>query len=621
MSELKLLLIGASVFQSDNEGRLTSKGLVVDYVQGFSQWFDKVIWATSVFTGEAHTQTVVDTSKVLPCIVGGKMRHLLSDYFTLRSLVDKKTVIFLHLPNPWLTIVALALKRRARGFFVYVANDYIQHSEVSRQTRGMIYSKLYRFIHELPIRLADGVIARGKLNLERALRLNPNVIETVPIGLNTVHCKRTREPFSENSIKILYVGKLMEGKGVDVLLRAFSRLCREISGKDLSLIIVGTGFEEHKLKSMSSVLGVAEKVRFIGFVDDKQKLSALYADADVLVVPSIYPEAVPRVIDEALLHGTPVIASELEGIRRQFSEGEVILVPPGDVVALGNAIFRLIDNHSFRRDVIKIVKNNIEKRNRQTASDQHAEFILKGNELMKFYESQEYINRRKSTAHLRKIESVDLFSGKTVLEIGCGANPQDHLGHEYIGIDISFMALKESLGRGWRIQADARYLPFKDGSFDAVITIALLEHIPDPERVLCEIARVLRTGGIVMHCDAWNVPPWRSLGLHVKPYSMLNFWHKVLKFLLPLLESLPLRVLRVIPRRLIRELMGINSLDYYPLSPNYNLPEASDADACSSIDSHSVLLFYKSLGFDLINPVDKFLNRILHRGFIITRKK
>jgi ubiquinone/menaquinone biosynthesis C-methylase UbiE len=242
---------------------------------------------------------------------------------------------------------------------------------------------------------------------------------------------------------------------------------------------------------------------------------------------------------------------------------------------------------------------------------------------MKFYESQEYISYRRSSAHLRKIrdsELMRLLRGKVVLEIGCGANPQDHLESKYIGLDISFRALKESKGRGWRIQADAMNLPFKDMSFDAVITIALLEHIPDPERVLYEIARILRSGGIALHCDAWNVPPWRSLGLQVKPYNMLNFSHKVLKFLLPLLDSLPFRMLRIIPRRLIRELMGIG-FDYYRLKPNYNLPEVSDADACSSIDSHSVLLFYKALGFELVRPSDRLLHRLLHRGCIIVMKR
>jgi len=243
---------------------------------------------------------------------------------------------------------------------------------------------------------------------------------------------------------------------------------------------------------------------------------------------------------------------------------------------------------------------------------------------MKFYESQEYICRRRSTGHLRKIRDIELaqlFLQKVVLEIGCGANPQSHLGNKYVGVDISFRALKESKGRGWRIQAEAKNLPFRDETFDGVITIALLEHIPDPEQVICEIGRILRPGGIILHSDAWNVPSWRSLGLPVCQYHMLKFLHKILKFFLPLLESLPARILRIFPKRTIREIKRGGRLDYILLRPNYDLPEASDADACSSIDSHSVLLFYKAKGFKLIKPGDRLLNRLFHRGIVIVKKQ
>ena len=95
-------------------------------------------------------------------------------------------------------------------------------------------------------------------------------------------------------------------------------------------------------------------------------------------MPSTYPEGMPRVIDEAILHGTPVIASELEGIRRQFLEEEPILVPPKDVNALTNAIFRLIDDRCFRRDVIRnLEKRAAKKRKWKSASEQHAEFIIR----------------------------------------------------------------------------------------------------------------------------------------------------------------------------------------------------------------------------------------------------
>ncbi|MCD6431787.1 class I SAM-dependent methyltransferase [Candidatus Bathyarchaeota archaeon] len=244
----------------------------------------------------------------------------------------------------------------------------------------------------------------------------------------------------------------------------------------------------------------------------------------------------------------------------------------------------------------------------KSAAEQHKNFIMRtiGQEdkRRKFYEDPKYIERVHSTSLYRKINDpwlVELLKGRTVLELGCGASPQDHLG-----------------------QADITSLPFPDDSIDAVLTIAVLEHIPEPERVLQEVVRVLRPGGVVVHQDAWNVPPWRPLGLKIKRYSKLPFHHRILKLLLPILESLPTRFLRIIPKRIIREILFVMrrwKFDYKQIKPNYDLPEVSDADACSSIDSHAVLLFYKANGFKVVKPKDSFLRRLLTRGYIVVQKR
>jgi len=628
MERLRLLVIGASVFQRNSQGELTSKQLVVDYIQGFTDYFDKVIWAAKLYEGRAHTQAIVDKHKITPVILIGRPKGLFSDYQKLRQLITPNTIIFLHLPNPWITPLVLALKRKARAMFVYVAGDYVRHSEISKHTRGRVYSWLYRFIYELPIRFADGVIVRGELLKERVRTLNRNVLNTVPIGLTTALYQRKKSPLSDSFVRILYVGKLVKGKGVEILLKAFARLCSRLSKKEISLTIVGAGPEEESLRSLCLSMGISQKVQFKGFIDDKRELSKLYARSDILVVPSTsYPEGVPRVIDEALLHGTPVIASSLETIRREFAGGEGVFVPPGSVEALEDAVFRMISDQEFRSRVLMAIEKRISQPKKwHSASEQHSDFILRStvDARRRLYESSEYIIPRKARAHRRRIEDpylLSLFSGRRVLELGCGANPQDHLGSEYIGVDISERALKERRGRGERVQADCSSLPFKDESFDAVVTVALLEHVPEPEMVLREIIRVLRPGGIVLHSDAWNVPPWRRLGLTGKQQEGLKFWKKVLRVAILVLESLPFRALRIVPVRLRNELRRGRFLYYRRIKSNYNLPEVSDADACSSIDSHSVILFYKARGFELIKPKDKFLQRVLHRGMVIVRKR
>ena len=85
-----------------------------------------------------------------------------------------------------------------------------------------------------------------------------------------------------------------------------------------------------------------------------------------------------------------------------------------------------------------------------------------------------------------------------LLDLGCGTGHSFHLLHprETVGVDID----RDSLAGQERetAVADMRALPFPDASFDAVLSVQSVEHVPDPERVVDEAARVLRPGGAAM---------------------------------------------------------------------------------------------------------------------------
>lgn len=203
-------------------------------------------------------------------------------------------------------------------------------------------------------------------------------------------------------------------------------------------------------------------------------------------------------------------------------------------------------------------------------------------------------------------------------------NPKTILGKITYWNRYFIKCTQKRKGKGSRVQADMSKLPIKNESVDAVITVAALEHVNRPINVLKEIVRVLKPGGIVIHKDAWNVPIWRPLALQVKSYSEISLRYKILKFFLPLLETFPMRIIRILPLRFFREIkfrFGYFCFDFKLLKPNYEAPTASDADACVSVDSHTVGLFYKKCGFKLIKPKDKILSRISHRGILILKKK
>jgi glycosyltransferase involved in cell wall biosynthesis len=133
---------------------------------------------------------------------------------------------------------------------------------------------------------------------------------------------------------LLAMGRLHEAKAHDVSLTALKAL------PEAYLWIAGVGPEEAKLKALAEGLGVAERVRFLGWRTDP---SALYRAADVCVFPSRY-EPLGNVVIQAWAHGLPVVAAESQGPKaliRQDDDG--LLVPIDDPEALADAVGQLLD--------------------------------------------------------------------------------------------------------------------------------------------------------------------------------------------------------------------------------------------------------------------------------------
>lgn len=129
--------------------------------------------------------------------------------------------------------------------------------------------------------------------------------------------------------------RLAARMGLDVLLRAWVD-----QPPHALLVVAGTGPEEEHLRRLAAELGVDERVRFVGRVEDGA-LPLHYAAADVSVVPSVALEGFGLVVLESLACGTPVIASDTGGMAEVLRHlDRSPLVPPRDVAALSAALTR-----------------------------------------------------------------------------------------------------------------------------------------------------------------------------------------------------------------------------------------------------------------------------------------
>ncbi len=201
------------------------------------------------------------------------------------------------------------------------------------------------------------------------------------------------------------------------------------------------------------------------------------------------------------------------------------------------------------------------------------------------------------------VETYHLQNGR-ILDVGAGSGLLQDQVRDYTGLDISATA-RRYFHKPF-VQADARAMPFPDGSFDAAWTIWVLEHVPNPEMALAEIRRVLKPDGLLFLAPAWLVSPLAAQGYPVRPYSDFGIRGKIVKASIPLRESPAFEAAYMLPIRMIRRgayalMQRPMAFHYRPISPNYDQYWEPDSDAVNSLDMYEAYLWFKSRGDLCVN--------------------
>jgi len=166
---------------------------------------------------------------------------------------------------------------------------------------------------------------------------------------------------SDTSIVTGVVTRITPEKGIHFLVRAIAELKGRI---DTKLLIVGGPYFQKDIDYMNELkqevvdLGVEDSVIFTGFLSDTRVVTSLL---DVMLVPSIIPEACPRTIIEAMAVGTPVISTPLGGSKELVTPETGILVPPEDASAIADAIATLATDQKRLRAMGEASRNRAEQ--------------------------------------------------------------------------------------------------------------------------------------------------------------------------------------------------------------------------------------------------------------------
>jgi glycosyltransferase involved in cell wall biosynthesis len=192
---------------------------------------------------------------------------------------------------------------------------------------------------------AAAVVANSHGLRDLAVSFDKGVpIRVIPNGvdLNTFQAPQR----DWNKAQLLFVGRIVYQKGLDLLLEALS----ELRHLEWELNIVGDGPRRKLLEAQAARLGIGERVNFLGW-QPREALPGLFHGATLFAYPSRH-EGMPNAVLEAMASGLPVVATQIPGNEELVREGKTgLLVKTEDSAGLRVALENLITDPQRRRQM------------------------------------------------------------------------------------------------------------------------------------------------------------------------------------------------------------------------------------------------------------------------------
>lgn len=268
------------------------------------------------------------------------------DYLrAFRRMAKDVDIIQLHAPFP-LSDLALLLSRRSRK----IKKTLWYHADVVKQKKLMFF---YKPLLNWILKKVDKIYVASRSIAEQSPYLSKYLdkVEVIPFGISTKdYLQAERFPIltdnlnDKSKVKILFVGRLVYYKGIDVLIEAMAKV------EGAELFIIGGGELDDILKSRVEELKITDKVHFMGRIPQRE-LYAAFSDCDFFVLPSVKrSEAFGLVQLEAMVYGKPVINTSLPTAVPEVSlHGETgLTVEPGNSDELAQAIMTLVNDKELR---------------------------------------------------------------------------------------------------------------------------------------------------------------------------------------------------------------------------------------------------------------------------------
>lgn len=298
-------------------------------------------YAPSRFEQLAYGGGIVPNIKANPLLLTLVPFFLISQFFSTLSILSIEKVDLLH--AHWLIpqgLIAVLVKIFNKKIKILVTS----HGADLFSLKGIAAKKIKQFI----LNHADGVtvVSQSMSNYIRGnLSSTPRILEVVPMGTDLQKLFIPPKTNERNDNTILFVGRLVEKKGVKYLIEAFSFLARK--KPRLKLLIIGDGPEKNNLKRLSHQLNLNENVSFIDPVSHRE-LVHFYHKATIACFPFIIAECGDQeglglVVVEAMGCMCPVLVGRVPAIQDTVKDELTgLIINPKEIKNFSSCLERLL---------------------------------------------------------------------------------------------------------------------------------------------------------------------------------------------------------------------------------------------------------------------------------------
>jgi glycosyltransferase involved in cell wall biosynthesis/SAM-dependent methyltransferase len=478
------------------------------------------------------TTTIIDKTKVI------RMPYLfrLSKGFIspqsviyFKELAKKNDLIILNLPNFEGFILALIAKIFGKKLLaIFHCQVYLKKNLFNYLINFALNLSLY-----LQMLLSDKIIGYtqdyvtnttlGKLFCRKFIFSLPPIenLTINPAYLNELIAKK------QQKIWLGYSGRVAQEKGLEDFIKAVVKL--QLDKKDYQLVFAGpygnevVGENQYYIKIKKLLKKYQLPYLFLGYLSEKQ-LGAFYKTIDLLVLPSINStEAFGMVQAEAMLQGTPVVSTNLPGVRIPIQLTRMgISVKPHHPSALAKAITTILNEkenytntHLIKRAKQIFTKKKVIKFYQQLLSS-YSQSLSR----YQFNYLKAYLENQPPFLAIIRVQEAELFKKNLhlikppILDFGCGDGFFANLvfGKKRIDIGLDLPNSRAQIAEKNQVYKKIVYyanstIPFPKNYFSTIISNCVLEHLSNLKLSLVELYRVLKPNGyliVSVMTNRWN---------------------------------------------------------------------------------------------------------------------